>query len=99
MELIYSDANRWPDDLYTVCPSGAQWPYILVLAAPAMIRLIQCLKRYFDSMLKIHLINVGRKLYQIEDEEADLSGWKVRILGASIRHVCMVEDTRYADVT
>jgi hypothetical protein len=50
-------------------------------------------------MLKIHLINVGRKLYQIEDEEADLSGWKVRILGASIRHVCMVEDTRYADVT
>lgn len=52
--------NHWPDDLYGVCPSGRTWPYALLACIPALIRLIQCLKRFYDSNLHIHLINAGK---------------------------------------
>lgn len=58
-ELWLSDANKWPGNIFTVCPSGRSWPYALFLCLPALSRLIQCLKRYHDSKLNIHLINVS----------------------------------------
>lgn len=33
---------------------------VLRLAIPALIRLIQCIKRWYDSRLQIHLINAGK---------------------------------------
>ncbi|CAD6576022.1 MAG: hypothetical protein TREMPRED_001560 [Tremellales sp. Tagirdzhanova-0007] len=54
------DAHSWPADVYTVCPSGQSWPYAILLCLPALSRAIQCLKRYWDSRLGIHLINAGK---------------------------------------
>ncbi|ODN94664.1 hypothetical protein L198_04805 [Cryptococcus wingfieldii CBS 7118] len=53
-------ANHWPDDVVNVCPSGRSWPYAIIVCLPALSRLIQCLKRYNDSKLYIHLINAGK---------------------------------------
>ncbi len=58
-ETLAIDAHSWPDDIFVACPSGTSWPYALCLCLPALSRLIQCLKRYRDSRLAIHLINVG----------------------------------------
>ncbi|WOO82310.1 Xenotropic and polytropic retrovirus receptor 1 [Vanrija pseudolonga] len=52
--------NHWPDNAYGVCPSGTSWPYALLGALPPLVRLIQCLKRYHDSGLQIHLVNGGK---------------------------------------
>ena len=60
--LTQTDAHHWPGDIYTACPSGQSWPYGLLLSLPALARLVQCLKRYHDSRLSIHLINVGHIL-------------------------------------
>ncbi|ORY33360.1 EXS family-domain-containing protein [Naematelia encephala] len=54
--------HHWPGNVFTVCPSGKQWPYGLLLCLPALSRLIQCLKRWYDSRLGIHLINAGKYL-------------------------------------
>ncbi|WVQ74177.1 hypothetical protein IAR50_003771 [Cryptococcus sp. DSM 104548] len=53
-------ANHWPDDVVNVCPMGRSWPYAIVVCLPALSRFIQCLKRYNDSKLYIHLINAGK---------------------------------------
>ncbi|OXC70750.1 hypothetical protein AYX13_00732 [Cryptococcus neoformans] len=58
--IACSYANKWPGNIFTVCPSGRSWPYALFLCLPALSRLIQCLKRYHDSKLNIHLINAGK---------------------------------------
>ncbi|KAL1412764.1 Xenotropic and polytropic retrovirus receptor 1 [Vanrija albida] len=52
--------NHWPDNAYAVCPSGSSWQYALLGALPPLVRLIQCLKRYHDSGLQIHLVNGGK---------------------------------------
>ncbi|WVO14281.1 hypothetical protein L204_101913 [Cryptococcus depauperatus] len=52
--------HKWPGNIFNVCPSGKTWPYALLLCLPALSRLIQCLKRYHDSKLYIHLINAGK---------------------------------------
>jgi hypothetical protein len=56
-----ADGKQWPADVYGACPAGATWPYILVSILPGFIRFIQCLKRYHDSRLDIHLINVSSR--------------------------------------
>nr|XP_019044152.1 hypothetical protein I302_07433 [Kwoniella bestiolae CBS 10118]OCF23082.1 hypothetical protein I302_07433 [Kwoniella bestiolae CBS 10118] len=68
--LVYSVQNiyfiscgyskHWPADVFTVCHSGKSWPYALLACLPAGSRFIQCLKRYYDSKLNIHLINAGK---------------------------------------
>ena len=52
-------AKRWPGDVFEVCPAGKSWQYALLLCLPALARLIQCVKRWHDTRLKIHLVNVG----------------------------------------
>ena len=56
---VPSDANSWPRNVFAVCPVGAQWPYAIILAIPPLCRFIQCIKRWLDSGLAIHLINVS----------------------------------------
>ena len=42
------------------CTGGNQWILLFVLSViPYLIRLIQCVKRYADSGLVHHLVNVG----------------------------------------
>ncbi|WWD03630.1 hypothetical protein V865_001685 [Kwoniella europaea PYCC6329] len=53
-------AKHWPTDVFSVCHSGKSWPYALLACLPAGSRFIQCLKRYHDSKLNIHLINAGK---------------------------------------
>lgn len=50
----------WNADIYAVCPSNQNWVYGLLLSVPAFIRLIQSVKRWKDSGLKLHLINAGK---------------------------------------
>lgn len=54
--------KHWPSDTYSACPTGGNWVHALLLVIPGLIRLIQCLKRYKDSRLSIHLINAGKYL-------------------------------------
>ncbi|KLT45695.1 EXS-domain-containing protein [Cutaneotrichosporon oleaginosum] len=59
MGCVY--AKHWPGDrTFHVCKTGQSWPYALLAALPPLSRLIQCLKRYYDSGLYIHLINGGK---------------------------------------
>lgn len=70
--LVYSISNLWflgcaynkgfsqHPDMYLVCSAGGNWVYSLLLVVPALIRAIQCLKRYKDSGLPIHLVNLGK---------------------------------------
>ncbi|GMK56353.1 hypothetical protein CspeluHIS016_0301930 [Cutaneotrichosporon spelunceum] len=59
MGCVYS--KHWPgDQTFHVCKTGQSWPYALIAALPPLSRLIQCLKRYHDSGLSIHLINAGK---------------------------------------
>lgn len=69
--LVYSIQNimlmacaydkKWPGAATpNVCKTGTTWPYALLAALPPLSRLIQCLKRYRDSGLYIHLINAGK---------------------------------------
>ncbi|WWC91724.1 uncharacterized protein L201_006671 [Kwoniella dendrophila CBS 6074] len=55
-------AKHWPSDVLQVCHSAKTWPYALLACLPALSRFIQCLKRYNDSKLNIHLINAGKYL-------------------------------------
>ncbi|KAJ9120852.1 hypothetical protein QFC22_002786 [Naganishia vaughanmartiniae] len=50
----------WPPDVLSRCSSSHSWVYGLLLTIPALIRLIQCIKRWYDSRLQIHLINAGK---------------------------------------
>ena len=52
-------AKRWPGDVFEVCPAGKSWQYALLLCLPALARLIQCVKRWHDTRLRIHLVNVS----------------------------------------
>ncbi|WVQ84502.1 hypothetical protein IAT38_006654 [Cryptococcus sp. DSM 104549] len=61
-------AHKWPGDVFNVCHSGKSWPYALLLCLPALSRFIQCLKRFKDSRLKIHLINAGKYLSVITQQ-------------------------------
>lgn len=53
-------SHHWPGAVYDTCASGRSWPYALLATVPPLIRLIQCLKRWYDSNLQIHLINAGK---------------------------------------
>lgn len=54
-------SKHWPRaQTSQVCHSGATWPYALLASLPPLSRLIQCVKRYYDSGLYIHLINAGK---------------------------------------
>ncbi|WWD19646.1 hypothetical protein CI109_104108 [Kwoniella shandongensis] len=76
--LIYSLQNiyffscaygkHWPANVFDVCRSGKNWPSALLLCLPALSRFIQCLKRYYDSKLIIHLINAGKYLSVITQQ-------------------------------
>ncbi|WRT70222.1 uncharacterized protein IL334_007217 [Kwoniella shivajii] len=55
-------SKNWPGDVLTVCHSAKTWPYALLACLPAGSRFVQCLKRYHDSKLNIHLINAGKYL-------------------------------------
>lgn len=59
MACVYD--KKWPGAATpNVCKTGTTWPYGLLAALPPLSRLIQCLKRYHDSGLYIHLINAGK---------------------------------------
>ena len=50
---------KWQDPLER-CTGGNQWIVLFVLSVlPYLIRLIQCVKRYTDSGVVHHLVNVG----------------------------------------
>ncbi|EIW72108.1 hypothetical protein TREMEDRAFT_70627 [Tremella mesenterica DSM 1558] len=55
-------SRHWPPDVLNVCPVSKNWPSAILICIPALSRLIQCLKRYHDSKLRIHLINAGKYL-------------------------------------
>jgi hypothetical protein len=70
----FVDANGWPNDIFEVCPVGKRWPYALMMCLPAISRLIQCVKRYHDSKIRIHLINVSfRMRYQTRTKRYSVS--------------------------
>lgn len=51
--------NDWQADTFVVCGLSRQWGVPLALSAlPSALRFIQCIKRYEDSGLYTHLINV-----------------------------------------
>lgn len=52
--------KHWPGNVSAVCPIGTTWPYALLATLAPLSRLIQCLKRWYDSRLWIHLINAGK---------------------------------------
>lgn len=52
--------KHWPGNANSVCPIGSTWPYALLATLAPLSRLIQCLKRWYDSRLWIHLINAGK---------------------------------------
>lgn len=52
--------KSWPGDVNHQCIIGASWPYALLATLAPLSRLIQCLKRWYDSRLWIHLINAGK---------------------------------------
>lgn len=52
--------KHWPGNVSAVCPVGSTWPYALLACVAPISRLIQCLKRYHDSKLYVHLINAGK---------------------------------------
>ena len=54
-----SDTKHWPADTFQQCPVGQRWPYGVILGFAPLARLIQCLKRYHDSGIGIHLVNVS----------------------------------------
>ncbi|KAK8853230.1 hypothetical protein IAR55_003932 [Kwoniella newhampshirensis] len=76
--LIYSIQNiyffscaygkHWPSNVFDVCRAGKNWPSALLLCLPALSRFIQCLKRFYDSRLTIHLINAGKYLSVITQQ-------------------------------
>ena len=52
--------NNWAADSYDKCGVSHHWQTPLVLSCvPALMRLLQCVKRYVDSGLRIHMINVS----------------------------------------
>jgi len=58
-------AKRWPGDVLEVCPAGKSWQYALLLCLPALARLIQCVKRWHDTRLRIHLVNVSPVIVRV----------------------------------
>lgn len=51
--------NDWKADSWSKCGLSNHWPTPFVLSClPSLIRFAQCLKRYADSGLYTHLINV-----------------------------------------
>jgi hypothetical protein len=59
---------EWEDPLEK-CTGGSQWPILFVLSAlPALIRLVQCIKRYNDSGVVHHLVNVGSDVLALWSE-------------------------------
>jgi hypothetical protein len=88
------DDVGWPEDIFTKCRSGASWPYALVLSLPALSRLIQCLKRYYDSQLKIHLINVCLQSHGMARNLKLMVfsiGWEILLHYRSTMHVRTME--------
>ena len=52
--------NHWAPDSYTRCGLGNHWQTPFVLSSlPSIIRFLQCVKRYSDSGLYMHMINVS----------------------------------------
>jgi hypothetical protein len=51
------------------CSGGSQWIIPFVFSAiPSLIRLVQCIKRYNDSGLVHHLVNVGSDILVLWSE-------------------------------
>lgn len=50
----------WPDNTYKQCSISRKWAIPFLLSAlPSFVRFVQCIKRYVDSGLETHLINVS----------------------------------------
>jgi hypothetical protein len=49
-------AHKWPDDAFAVCKTS-DWTFALLGSLASIARLLQCLKRFWDTRLWIHLFN------------------------------------------
>lgn len=82
--------NKW-HDVFGYCGSGKHWPTpFVLLALPYFVRLIQSVRRYHDSKLSTHLINVRFFLrsFCISDKIIPfLSGGEIPIEHCDVYHV------------
>lgn len=75
-------AEGFQDDWHECSNRSSHWPVAFVLAAlPSFIRLVQSVKRYADSGLVTHLINVRTSLLfgGVGDLLVPMKGRKIRI--------------------
>ncbi|KAF8320212.1 EXS family-domain-containing protein [Cantharellus anzutake] len=64
--LACSVHNDWAPDSYEKCGLAHHWQTPFVLSCmPSLIRFVQCLKRYSDSGLRMHMINGGKYLSSV----------------------------------
>lgn len=61
-----------------------------MLCLPALARLLQCVKRWSDTRLKIHLVNVSAIVQSVQTSatEADSVGRKILEQYRPVYHVC-----------
>lgn len=50
-------SHEW-EDVFFNCGSSTHWATLALLTAPYVSRLVQSIRRYYDSRLRTHLINV-----------------------------------------
>ncbi|KAF8587243.1 EXS-domain-containing protein [Ramaria rubella] len=63
--IVCAYGHHW-QNVFTSCGSATHWPVpFVLLTLPYFIRLVQSVRRYYDSKLPTHLINGGKYLSSI----------------------------------
>jgi hypothetical protein len=53
---MFEASKRWPGNAFSACKSN-DWAFAVLGSLAPIARLIQCLKRYWDTRVPIHLVN------------------------------------------
>lgn len=69
--------NEWKSDTWALCGMSNHWLTPFVLSClPSLARFVQCIKRYADSGLYTHLINVsGSRQWVVSQSDSDPTNW------------------------
>jgi hypothetical protein len=80
-----------------ICSSPRLWgiPY-MVAVIPLFIRLVQSIRRWFDSGLYTHLINVSSLIYHVMVLSILSKGWEIWLRHALLPLLLSLETQRYA---
>ncbi|KAL8291362.1 hypothetical protein RQP46_002340 [Phenoliferia psychrophenolica] len=75
--LYCTYSHRWPDNVQAICSTNETWSSAILASLPAVWRLGQSIRRYFDSDgLTIHLLNAGKYTASIAYYFAYF-GWRI----------------------